>query len=325
MENTMISIGKYITANHAAFGLASAADYKPQDDTGETIPNGAKWLIADVLSDGPDASTDVPFNNLLTAEISGEQMMALIDLIILTRSPDPSKTFYWNTARKMRQKIYSALAGSNGGGLVIPRYDWTDPANPVQDGEIWFEVDSRNNSPIIKEITDSKDKANKYIYMTYRVHYWKSQLETAPTDTWLEALSAWTEGVMGAGWTVYRGAWPLGYVRPAVMWRITGAEVTEKGLAMYEVRKRFSGHVLGRTRNEQVAGAVALTQELGKAVKLPIDPVDRRYMTVKTPALNLQADALSAGQLSLVLSRNTNRPTEDVPYIMQVQGSGSLS
>lgn len=324
MENTMISIGKYITANHAAFGLASATDYKPQDDTGENIPNGAKWLIADVLSDGPDASDDVPFNNILTAEISGKQMMALIDLIVFTRAPDPSKTFYWNTARKMRQKIYGALAGANGGGLVIPRYDWTDPANPVQDGEIWFEV-SRNNSPIIKEIADPKDKANKYIYMTYKVHYWKSLQETTPTDTWLEALSVWTGSVMGADWIVYRGAWPLGYTRPAIMWRMTGTEVIEKGLAMYEVRKKFTGHILGRSYNEQVAGAVTLTQELGKTVKVVLDAANRRYMTVKTPALNLQADALSTGQLSVLLSRNTNRPTEAIPYIMKVQGSGSLS
>ncbi len=172
MENTMVTIGRYITTNFAAFDLAAARDYKPQDDSMENIPNGAKWLIVDVLSDGPDASMGVPLGNLLSTGVKGERMMALIDLICFTRAPDPSKTFYWNTARKMRGKVYTALAGASRGGLIIPRYNWANLNSPVLDGEIWFEVDSNKNSPLIKEVVDPNDKANKYIYMTYRVHYW---------------------------------------------------------------------------------------------------------------------------------------------------------
>ncbi|NPV30635.1 MAG: hypothetical protein HPY58_13510 [Firmicutes bacterium] len=98
--------------------------------------------------------------------------------------------------------------------------------------------------------------------------------ETVANDPWLEALATWTETLLGTTWAVYRNAWPLGYKRPGVMWRLTGIEVLEKGRAVFEVRKKFIGHVIGSTPNEQITGALAIVQELGNAIKLPLDAVN---------------------------------------------------
>lgn len=149
--------------------------------------------------------------------------------------------------------------------------------------------------------------------------------EIVPNDPWLEALASWTENVLGTGWAVYRGLWPLGYRRPAVMWRIAGTEVGALINAAFEVRKRFVGHVIGRTPNEQMAGAVKLVEQLGAAIKVPLDLVNRQYMTVVDPRADLQADALTGGQITVTMSRSTMRPTEDVPLIMGVHNSGIIN
>ncbi|AYO30806.1 hypothetical protein D2962_09460 [Biomaibacter acetigenes] len=149
--------------------------------------------------------------------------------------------------------------------------------------------------------------------------------ETVADDPWLDKLALWTANVMGVDWTIYRNFWPLGYKRPAVMWRITNIEVREKGTAMFEVRKRFTGHILGRTPNEQIAGVMTILQEMGNAIKIPLDTMSRKYMTISNMASNMQQDAITAGQISLILARNTNRPAEDAPLIMGVHNSGFIN
>jgi len=149
--------------------------------------------------------------------------------------------------------------------------------------------------------------------------------ETVAADPWLEALAAWTVATLGGAWTAYRSAWPLGYLRPSVMWRVAGTEIREKSRAVFEVRKRFIGHILGSTPNEQAAGILTVVQELGSAVKLCLDAPNKRYLTVQSPSADYRADALTAGQLAVTLSRSTSRPAEEVPYINEVYGDGSLS
>ena len=148
--------------------------------------------------------------------------------------------------------------------------------------------------------------------------------ETVPDDPWLEALASWTEGIMGPGWTVYRGLWPLGYARPAVMWRIAATEVNPLIAATFEVRKRFVGHVIGRTPNEQADGVLRIVEQLGSAIKVSLNLADRRYMTVIDQRADLQANAITGGQITVTLYRRTNRPTEEGPLIMGVHKTGQL-
>ncbi len=148
--------------------------------------------------------------------------------------------------------------------------------------------------------------------------------ETTANDSWLEALASWTETILGTAWTVYRNFWPMGYKRPAVLWRLTGVEVHEKARAMFEVRKKLIGHILGSTPNEQVTGALTVVQELGNAIKLPLDTANKRYLTVNNPAVDYRAEALTAGQVSVTLSRLTNRPAEEAPLMQKVYSTGQV-
>lgn len=188
MNNTMISIGKYISTNFEAFGLASVRDVKFSrgskqyniedrmlggvENTGGFEPVG-QWLIIEALRTVGDSSRKVPFGNLLSTGVVGERFLTMVELECNTRAAAPPHDFYWNAVRALRDKVYAALAGLNRGGIVIPRYDWTIQDNPVQAGEIWFEVDPEAGSPIEDPLEDQKDPANKSIFLTYKVHWWK--------------------------------------------------------------------------------------------------------------------------------------------------------
>ena len=150
--------------------------------------------------------------------------------------------------------------------------------------------------------------------------------ETAPDDPWLMSLSDWTGNLLGEDWHIYQSAWPVGYRRPAVLWRVGRVRVKSLNAALFEVQKDIVGHVLGRTPNEQFAAAVLIAQELGSAVKIIHDADNRRYLTVSNPSVDYRTtDVLKNGQISVTLSRLTNKPIEDTPTIGTIIIKGEVN
>jgi len=183
MNNTMISIGRYVADNLSSFGLTSINQFVLTEKSIQPLTNGGKWLILLALRTVPDSTRKVPFGNLLLPGVKGERFLTIIEIECKTRSPNPGRDFYWNTARQFRDRVYNALAGTNRGGIRISRYDWTGfdmegdewltGAYGPQRGEIWFEVDPQRSSPIEDPLEDQNDPANKSIFLTYNVHWWR--------------------------------------------------------------------------------------------------------------------------------------------------------
>jgi|AGTN01.2.fsa_nt_gi hypothetical protein len=67
-----------------------------------------------------------------------------------------------------------------------------------------------------------------------------------------------------------------------------------------------------------------IARELGSAVKILLDPADRRYLTVGRPRVECEADAFNTGQLSVTLRGFANRTGEGAPLISAVHNKGSL-
>lgn len=145
--------------------------------------------------------------------------------------------------------------------------------------------------------------------------------EDLQEDAWLAALSSWTKNTLGSeDWQVYCGKWPSDYVRPSILWRLEGAETTASTrAATIEVRKKTVGHVLGRTLGEQTATILELTQALTSAVKIPLNVTERRYLSVLSPIVDLEQDALTEGQLSVMLSRKVERQLDEGPLMRTIQ------
>lgn len=146
--------------------------------------------------------------------------------------------------------------------------------------------------------------------------------ETVVNDPWLDALTAWTEDLLG--WTVYKNYWPMGYVRPSVLWRLTDIKAEHATRSAYKVIKKISGHIVGSTPNEEVAGVFSIVQGLITDIKIPLDMATRKYMTAESPIGDYKVNALTKGQISVTLSRMTNRPTEEVPLMTRVFSRGQL-
>jgi hypothetical protein len=143
-------------------------------------------------------------------------------------------------------------------------------------------------------------------------------------DAWLIALANATETRLGPSWSCYLGAWPSNYHAPAVLWRLVEVESREVNAAVYEMRKKLVGHIIGNSPNEQADGILRTTEMLGQTIKLPIDQTKQHYATISDPRSNMQANALSDGQITVTLSRKMNRAAQEAPLIQEIQMQHNL-
>lgn len=145
--------------------------------------------------------------------------------------------------------------------------------------------------------------------------------EETVQDDWLDALCDWTLSTLGdPEWQAYGNQWPANYTRPSVLWRWDSFEtVAGSRVSTVEVRKKAIGHVVGRSLNEQTTTIAALTQSLSEAVKIPLNPLERRYLTVSAPNVDLTRDAVTEGQIYATFSRKIERYAEQGPLMREVR------
>ncbi|MED5020196.1 hypothetical protein P9847_23285 [Paenibacillus chibensis] len=139
------------------------------------------------------------------------------------------------------------------------------------------------------------------------------------TDDWLNALLSWTRAQLGDAWSVYPTAWPSGPTDTSVLWRMAGTETKMAGASLYEIRRRFVGHVIGRNAVSEQRTAAALVEMLGSKVQLPMDTDARKHMSVSEVSADLQADGFLDGQIQLTLVQRRVRPAEEAALIRSVE------
>ncbi|MGW8440543.1 hypothetical protein ACWGXJ_06070 [Paenibacillus sp. S33] len=141
----------------------------------------------------------------------------------------------------------------------------------------------------------------------------------AQPDEWLAALVRWTQKQLGETWSVYADAWPAQPARQAVLWRMSGCETRMAGASMYELRKRFIGHITAPDTTEENRAASALIEGFAAQIQLPLDQDKGRYMSTAEASADLQADAILDGQLRLMLVQRRMRPAEEAALIRRVE------
>lgn len=138
-------------------------------------------------------------------------------------------------------------------------------------------------------------------------------------EEWLAALVHWTQKQLGETWSVYADAWPAQPGRHAVLWRMSGCETRMAGASMYELRKRFIGHITAPDTTEENRAASALIEGFAAQIQLPLDQDKGRYMSTAEASADLQADAILDGQLRLMLVQRRMRPAEEAALIRRVE------
>lgn len=147
----------------------------------------------------------------------------------------------------------------------------------------------------------------------------------ASADEALEALCAWTEEQVGAGWHVYRQQWQQAYTAPAIMWRLEQVETQNRSASLIELHRTMIGHVIGRDEAEQLAMMGTLASGLGSTAKLAVNPVTNEYIVPGTVTGDYRTDGLTAGQLTVTLRQKVRKASPTGPLIGQVHYDGGFN
>lgn len=167
--------------------------------------------------------------------------------------------------------------------------------------------------------------------LTRCVYFYALALQPAGTpgpaenDPWIDALVSWTKEKLGDGYNVYGGKLPASYKRPAVLWRLDNTSIDDAGALAFVVSKQVACHIFGRNAIEEGNIAISIAEQMGAAVKIPLKPSERLYMTLQSINATLYTDALKQGHLRAILTRKTKRPREEVAKIAEVTTGGIIT
>ncbi len=167
--------------------------------------------------------------------------------------------------------------------------------------------------------------------LTRCVYFYALALQPAGTpgpvenDPWIDALVDWTKEKLGEGYNVYGGKLPASYKRPAVLWRLDNTSIDDAGALAFVVSKQVACHIFGRNAIEEGNIAISIAEQMGAAVKIPLKPSERLYMTLQSINATLYTDALKQGHLRAILTRRTKRPREEVAKIAEVTTGGIIT
>lgn len=167
--------------------------------------------------------------------------------------------------------------------------------------------------------------------LTRCVYFYALALQPAETpgpaenDPWIDALVSWTKEKLGDGYNVYGGKLPASYKRPAVLWRLDNTSIDDAGALAFVVSKQVACHIFGRNAIEEGNIAISIAEQMGAAVKIPLKPSERLYMTLQSINATLYTDALKQGHLRAILTRRTKRPREEVAKIAEVTTGGIIT
>lgn len=144
--------------------------------------------------------------------------------------------------------------------------------------------------------------------------------DPASIDPWLKVLSEWTTTALGAPWRSYE-FYPVGRPDMTLYWKVSSVDLEDNGLAAFTVRKKMTAHIFARDDLATWA-ALKIAEALQAAYKIPLDAPQKKFLTVHKPEANLRNGP--NGQVTVTLTRNTKRPTEDAPLIQRFSPSGTL-
>lgn len=167
--------------------------------------------------------------------------------------------------------------------------------------------------------------------LTRCVYFYALALQPAGTpgpvenDPWIDALVDWTKEKLGEGYNVYGGKLPASYKRPAVLWRLDNTSIDDAGALAFVVSKQVVCHIFGRNAIEEGNIAISIAEQMGAAVKIPLKPSERLYMTLQSINVTLYTDALKQGHLRAILTRRTKRPREEAAKIAEVTTGGIIT
>lgn len=141
------------------------------------------------------------------------------------------------------------------------------------------------------------------------------------TDTWLDALNTYMQTI--ANTTVYLNSWKKNFEIPSILWRVKSQSKEKENYAVVKESKTLVCHIANSNKNDINKLLDDIESKLINDFKIPLDIVNKRYLTVESIEEDREADMLSEGQLTVKLFRRVMmEPTET--YINKVYSRGTI-
>lgn len=140
-------------------------------------------------------------------------------------------------------------------------------------------------------------------------------------ESWLKALTLFTEAALGTQWRVYQGF--NGTCRPSVSWLCTSLHSAAASRGAYQLSKQFVGQIAARSANEYQLAAQMLILGLAEMAKLPLGSSGSggRWLTVLSAEALMRPGDLSTGLLTVTLTGAAVAPQVQEPLIVRAIAS----
>lgn len=135
-------------------------------------------------------------------------------------------------------------------------------------------------------------------------------------ESWLGAISQFTETALGPQWRVYRGF--NGTCRPSVSWQCTSWQSASASRGAAQLTKQFVGQIAARNASEYQLAAQVLLLGLAEQAKLPVGGAGGRWLTVVNSNVAMRSGDLSTGLLTVTLMGAVAAPQGMFPLMAGV-------
>lgn len=141
---------------------------------------------------------------------------------------------------------------------------------------------------------------------------------TISEDAWENATADFIESII-PGMKTYRGAWREDFQVPSVLCRTLNKSQEIMNYMAFRENREMRIHVVGEHK-EQINSIIdTIESGLMNAIKIPLDLVDRRYLTIRSIREDRDRDMLGVGQVTVSMSR-IRSIDRDIGVINKVQG-----
>jgi hypothetical protein len=144
----------------------------------------------------------------------------------------------------------------------------------------------------------------------------------ATNDTWENATADFIESTVGT--VSYRGAWREDFQVPSVLCRTISKATEPFNYNSFRENRDIRIHVVSDNQNEVNQIIDAIEHELIRAIKIPLEIDNRRYLTIKSIREDRNNDMLGAGQVTVSMTR-INSIQRDEVYIEKIYSRGQVS
>lgn len=143
----------------------------------------------------------------------------------------------------------------------------------------------------------------------------------AENDTWEKATADFIELVTNV--KTYQGTWKEDFQVPSILCRTISKGTNLINYMSYRENREIRIHVVSKEKEEINQIIDTIEYELMKAIKIPLDIEDKRYLTIQSIRENRDSDMLGTGQITVTMTR-INSIQRDGTYIEKIYSRGRI-